>query len=198
MQVIALTGSPNRKSRSSSLVEYIGRILAAHHIPLHIVSVNDIPPADLIGANFKSKTVRDVAARIGTADAVIVSTPVYKAAYSGALKTLLDLLPERALADKIVLPIATGGSTAHMLAVDYALKPVLSALKARQILNGVFATDEQVAYHPDGSLQLDSRISQRLDDALERLLAALHGVEGRVITNPNQLNERLKLAQFSV
>lgn len=198
MQVIAITGSPNRKSRSSSLVERAGQILAAHGIKLDVVSVNDIPPADLIGANFKSEAVRDVTTRVYAARAVIVSTPVYKAAYSGALKTLLDLLPERAFADKIILPIATGGSSAHMLAVDYALKPVLSALKARQILNGVFAADAQVGYKPDGSLQLDSDVGQRLDDALERLLASLHGVEGRVVTNPNQLNDRLKLAQFSV
>lgn len=198
MQVIAITGSPNRKSRSSSLVERAGQILAAHGIRFDAISVNDIPPADLIGANFKSEAVRELTARVYAADAVIVSTPVYKAAYSGALKTLLDLLPERALADKIVLPIATGGSPAHMLAVDYALKPVLSALKARQILNGVFAADAQVGYRPDGSLQLDSDIGQRLDEALERLIAALRGVDGRVVANPNQLNDRLKQAQFSV
>ncbi len=57
-----------------------------------------------------------------------------------ALKTLLDLLPERALQGKVVLPLATCGCTlAHLLAVDHALKPVLSALKAQEILHGVFA-----------------------------------------------------------
>ncbi len=43
----------------------------------------------------------------------------------------------------MVLPLATGGTVAHMLAVDYALKPVLSALKAQEILHGVFADDSQ-------------------------------------------------------
>ncbi|MCS5931537.1 hypothetical protein LNQ03_06255 [Klebsiella pneumoniae subsp. pneumoniae] len=37
----------------------------------------------------------------------------------------------------MVLPLATGGTIAHMLAVDYALKPVLNALKAQEILHGV-------------------------------------------------------------
>ncbi|SQC64268.1 FMN reductase [Klebsiella pneumoniae] len=32
-----------------------------------------------------------------------------------------------------MLPLATGGTIAHMLAVDYALKPVLNALKAQEI-----------------------------------------------------------------
>ena len=58
------------------------------------------------------------------------------------------MLPERALQGKVVLPLATGGTVAHLLAVDYALKPVLSALKAQEILHGVFADDSQVIdYH---------------------------------------------------
>ena len=57
---------------------------------------------------------------------VIVATPIYKAAYSGLLKVFLDLLPAEALRGKTVLPLASGGSVAHLLALDYALKPVLS------------------------------------------------------------------------
>ena len=57
---------------------------------------------------------------------------------------MLDLLDEKALAGKVVLPIATGGSPAHLLALEYGLKPVLSALGARHILAGVYATDKQV------------------------------------------------------
>lgn len=40
---------------------------------------------------------------------VILATPVYKAAYSGLLKTFLDLLPQGGLRDKVVLPIARNG-----------------------------------------------------------------------------------------
>ncbi len=47
-----------------------------------------------------------------------------------------------------MLPLATGGTVAHLLAVNYALKPVLKALKAQEILHGVFADDSQVIdYH---------------------------------------------------
>jgi len=75
---------------------------------------------------------------------VIVATPIYKAAYSGLLKAFLDLLPADALRGKTVLPLATGGSAAHLLALEYALKPVLSALGARDILDPVYATDAQL------------------------------------------------------
>jgi SsuE family FMN reductase len=81
------------------------------------------------------KSVR-VEKQIEAAAALIVSTPIYKAAYTGALKALLDILPPAALDGKVVLPIATGGSFAHLLAIEYALKPVLSALGATDLLQG--------------------------------------------------------------
>ena len=95
--------------------------------------------------------VLDLLAQVANADGLVIATPVYKASFSGALKTVLDLLPERALAHKVVLPMATGGSIAHMLAVDYALKPVLSALKAQELLHGIFAEDSVKIIHLDGT-----------------------------------------------
>jgi hypothetical protein len=38
---------------------------------------------------------------------VVIASPIYKAAYPGALKALLDLLPQATLAGKIALPLAT-------------------------------------------------------------------------------------------
>ncbi|MFY2980449.1 NAD(P)H-dependent oxidoreductase, partial [Klebsiella pneumoniae] len=84
-------------------------------------------------ARFDNPALHTLNEQLAGADGLIIATPVYKASFSGALKTLLDLLPERALEGKIVLPLATGGTIAHMLAVDYALKPVLNALKAQEI-----------------------------------------------------------------
>lgn len=91
-------------------------------------------------------------------------------AYSGVLKVFLDLLPADALCGKTVLPLATGGSPAHLLALDYALKPVLSALGARDILGGVFAADAQLAPHESGGYVPDAALVERLDRALRPLL----------------------------
>ncbi|MDQ0896682.1 NAD(P)H-dependent oxidoreductase [Paenibacillus sp. V4I7] len=61
-----------------------------------------------------------------------------EASYTGVLKAFLDLLPQKGLECKVVLPLAVGGTISHLLAIDYALKPVLSALGARNILQGVY------------------------------------------------------------
>nr|MBD3885136.1 NADPH-dependent FMN reductase [Phormidium tenue FACHB-886] len=112
-------------------------------------------------------------ASIEQADALIISTPVYKAAYTGVLKAFLDLLPQNALREKTILPIATGGTIAHLLAIDYALKPVLNNLGARHILGGVYIVDTQIQRQEDGGIQLDEEIEQRLRAALGQLVAAL-------------------------
>ncbi len=134
---------------------------------------------------------------VAQADGLVVATPVYKASFAGALKTLLDLLPERALEHKVVLPIATGGSIAHMLAVDYALKPVLSALKAQETLQGIFADDSQIAYGDQGKpAQLADALHARLLDSLEQFHGALARRPNPVA--PGVLNERLLTARWSI
>ena len=128
-------------------------------------NIHNFRPEDLIGARFDSPALLALKEDLAAADGLIVATPIYKASFSGALKTLLDLLPERALEHKVVLPLATGGTLAHMLAVDYALKPVLNALKAQEVLHGVFADDSQIA-HYDRTPEISDLLSGRLDDAL--------------------------------
>lgn len=59
-----------------------------------------------------------------------------------------------------------------MLALDYALKPVLNALKAQEILHGVYAEDYQVT-HYDRKPELQASLSQRLDEAVESFWLAL-------------------------
>ena len=65
--------------------------------------------------------------------------------------------------------LATGGSLAHLLALDYALKPVLSALGARDILDGVFATDAQLVSDGKGNYTADAALATRLERALAPL-----------------------------
>jgi FMN reductase len=87
------------------------------------------------------------------------------------LKVFLDLLPQTALKNKTVLPIATGGSPHHMLALDYALRPVLQSLAARHILPGVYATDAQVTLLPEGAHHVVDDVAARLDEAVASLFA---------------------------
>ncbi|BAN95859.1 FMN reductase [Plautia stali symbiont] len=174
MRVITLAGSPRFPSRSTALLSVCQRALEARGVEVIPWNIHNFQPEDLLYARFDSPALTALKADLALAEGLIVATPIYKASFSGALKTLLDLLPERALEHKVVLPLASGGSVAHMLAVDYALKPVLNALKAQEVLHGVFANDTQIT-HYDRQPELDALLSERIiDEALETFWQALH------------------------
>ncbi len=194
MLVVLLGGSPSLRSRSNVLLGKARQWLQAHGVEVVTYQVRDFEAEDLLFARFDSPRIQGLQAHVAAADGLVVATPVYKASFSGALKTLLDVLPERALHHKVVLPVATGGSSAHMLAVDYALKPVLSALKAQEVLHGVFADDSQISYTEDGG-DLAPALEQRLDDALQHLIQALNRRPQPI--EPGLLNERLLSGRWS-
>jgi FMN reductase len=197
MFVVSIGGSPSLRSRSAVLLERARRSLQAQGVEVVSYQVREFPAEDLLHARFDSPQVKAFTDSVAQADGLIVATPVYKASFSGALKTLLDLLPERALSNKVVLPIATGGSIAHMLAVDYALKPVLAALKAQEMLQGIFAEDSQITYaQGDTPATLAPALEQRLENALEELHQAM-ARRPRPLA-PGQLSRSLIEARWSI
>ncbi|WP_182057312.1 NADPH-dependent FMN reductase [Pantoea sp. ME81] len=173
MRVITLAGSPRFPSRSTALLSLCQHALEARGVEVIPWNIHNFQADDLLYARFDSPALNALKADLALADGLIVATPIYKASFSGALKTLLDLLPERALEHKVVLPLASGGSASHLLAVDYALKPVLNALKAQEVLHGVFATDTQIVNY-DRQPELDPQLAERIDDALDTFWHALH------------------------
>lgn len=172
MNVITLAGSPRSPSRSAALLTIAQRWLEEQGINVTPWNIFNFNAQDLLYANFDSPALKVFIAQLAATDGVIISTPIYKASFSGALKTLLDLLPERAFEHKVVLPIATGGASGHMLALDYALKPVLNALKAQEILHGVFSEDSQIS-HYDSDPLLSDTLESRLMESLATFSRAL-------------------------
>ena len=171
MSVLLIAGSPTQNSRSAGLLHTVGHKLAQQGIALGHLVVRTLDAQALLHADFQHPDVVQAAARVAQAQVLVIATPVYKAAYSGALKIWLDLLPQTALKGKTVLPLATGGSPHHMLALDYALRPVLQALGAKHILPGIYATDAQVQLHADGSADIAPELDQRVSEAVHSLLS---------------------------
>jgi FMN reductase len=170
MTVLLIAGSPSEKSRSAALLDGVQQRLHARGAHVERLQIRDLSPQALILADFGHRTISHAIGRVAAADVVVVATPVYKAAYSGVLKVFLDLLAQNALAGKTVLPLATGGSANHTLALDYALRPVLQSLGAKHILPSIYATDAQITLTPEGTYRIDEDIGARLDDAVNTLI----------------------------
>jgi len=69
-----------------------------------------------------------------------------------------------------VLPLATGGSPGHLLALEYALKPVLAALGARHVLDAVYVVDSDWRHHERLGRVPAPEVIERIDAALRGLV----------------------------
>ena len=170
--IVTIAGSPSYPSRSTAVLDYTRTLLEQYGLETAQIAVRDLPAEDVLFGRFDSVAVQEAVALVSQATGVIIGTPIYKAAYTGALKAFLDLLPQRALQHKIVLPVATGGSPLHMLSLDYALKPVLAALGAQHVLSGVYIVDAHIQWQGT-SIHIDAEIEQRLHAAVADLVEAV-------------------------
>ncbi|MDN3249662.1 MULTISPECIES: NADPH-dependent FMN reductase [unclassified Streptomyces] len=173
--VLSVSGSPSATSRTARLLRHLDERLIAQGHEVIALDVRTLPADALLGADFRHPAIVEATALFDRADGVVIGTPVYKAAYSGLLKALLDLLPQYALAGKTVLPLATGGSIAHVLAIDYALRPVLSSMGAAHIVPGWFTLDKDITAGDDGALTLAPSAAGPLAQVSDLFSAALGG-----------------------
>ena len=173
--IVLLSGSPSAQSRTGALLHYAAKRFAAVELSTALYAVPDFPAEDLVLGRYGSPVFQPLIDDLADARGLVVCTPIYKASYSGGLKTILDILPQTALRGKTVLPLATAGSPAHQLAIDYALKPVLSALGATDLLQGVYLVDALFQVADDGSLVLPQDLQDRLDRSIDRLAASARG-----------------------
>lgn len=173
MLITAISGSPSARSRSNALLQLLTRRLGDYGIKVNHFAISDFDADAVFAAKFDAPSIVALKNSIVASQGLVVSTPVYKASFSGVLKAVLDLLPESALNDRAALPFATAGSPAHILALEYSLKPVLAALGARHVLNGVYATEQQIRWLDDGQIEVDEEIQLRVNDAATRLIESI-------------------------
>ncbi|MEU2395476.1 NADPH-dependent FMN reductase [Streptomyces sp. NPDC007369] len=180
-QLLAITGSPSAHSRTAVVADHVLRRLAHAGFETAHLSVRDLPAADLLSARRGEPEIRRALAAVAESDGIVIATPVYKASYTGLLKAFLDLLPQDGLAGKTVLPLVTGGSLAHVLTIDYALRPVLAALGARHVTAGRFVLDSSVE-RGSGPDRLRPEVELDLCQAVDEFAEALRAADTTALT----------------
>lgn len=141
MKAVAVSGSPRSPSRSKALAEAMLAALAAHGCETQVIDLATLP-AEALLARTQSPEIDAAIAAVGEADIVVAATPTYRALYTGLLKCFFDLMPPSHLAGKTCVPLQTGASPIHYLAVEYGLRPLFMSLDGIP-LAGVYATDAE-------------------------------------------------------
>lgn len=132
-RILGLVGNPRSPSRTRALVEFA----------LKQCEFNGCPETELI--DFAQAPAQHYfEEKVAASNVLVVASPIYKAAVPGFFKSYLDVLPEKAFAGKVALPIMIGAAPNHELALEYSLKPLLTELGAVSV-RGVFVMDSLVS-----------------------------------------------------
>lgn len=162
--VVGVSGSPSASSKSRRLLEDVLAALGESGAATTLVDLAALPADALLGRR-ASADVQQALASVASADVVAMSTPVYRATYSGLLKVFCDLFAPGALVGKAAIPIATGGGPAHALCIDHGLRPLLASVGAVVVAAGIYGTDAEFADRVPNATLL-GRVRLAADEAL--------------------------------
>jgi FMN reductase len=134
-----VVGNPKPNSRTLAATIHLTRELSGSDPDL-VVDLATLGPALL---DWTSVEVSERVARVGQADLVVVGSPTYKGAYTGLLKLFLDRFEAGRGLRGIAVPLMLGGSPAHSLAPELALRPVLTELGGTVPGRGLYIVDSR-------------------------------------------------------
>jgi FMN reductase len=170
--ILFLGGSPSPTSRSTLVARAVAsEVQVAGFRPI-FWSLGDFDPGDVLFARTNAPAATRFIEDVRSATALVLSTPVYKAAYTGALKAIVDLIPPDALVGRPALGIATGKLPAHGGEVDRAFLALFAFFRARA-LETLFVLDAELELTDGGGI-LSARAEQRVRLAGRSLAATGH------------------------
>lgn len=132
-------------------------------VEVHVIELRDHARdlTDHLLTGFATEGLREALDTVDGADGVIAVTPIFSASYTGLFKNFFDVLEENALRGKPVLIGATAGTARHSLALEHAIRPLFTYLRALVVPTAVFAASED--WGAGGGV--DQALSERIERA---------------------------------
>ena len=134
-RIVVLSGNPRAGSRTSAAA-----LAVAQKVAGAVVGGSDgaegafavVELADLAGEIFavEHPAVDEALATVAAASVLVVASPVYKASYTGLLKSFFDLYQAGDLASVTAVGVLVAGQSGHLLAGEVHFRPLLTELGA--------------------------------------------------------------------
>jgi FMN reductase len=115
---------------------------------------------DNLLTGFPSPALDEAIRQVARADALIAVTPLYNGSYNGLFKSFFDVIDPQTLAGKPMLIAATGGTARHSLALEHAIRPLFTYLRAVTVPTAVFAATEDWGSASSSGGELTARIER--------------------------------------
>jgi len=179
---VFISGSPQPSSRSARVAQALAERLDSAELRVRRFGLSDFESSDLVYARADGRVTQHYLEQVKSASAVILSTPVYKATYSGGLKLLIDIIPPDALRGKTVLAIASARIGRHFQTAQRAFDDLYRFFDVGFVIPPVFVLDEQIHLGEHG-LTCDANAEAAIDRAATALLSALFTPERKNVAS---------------
>lgn len=182
IRLLVLSAGLSTPSSTRMLADELTRAVTAEaertgrEVTTTVVELRDVAheTTDLLLTRFPGEKLSQVLDALRRADAVIAVTPVFNIGPSGLFKTFVDAVDMDLWKGKPVLLGATAGTARHSLAIDYALRPTFSYLKAELAPTAVFAASADFGADTEGQGD-ELPLSARVRRAARELVLLLEG-----------------------
>ncbi|WP_279100972.1 FMN reductase [Bartonella apis] len=167
-KVIVFSGSFNRPSKTTALVNYIGKEVAKK-FGTEVVTYDLLDVGNTLGLAQRADKLepkgQQIIEELTLADALVIGSPVYKGSYPGLFKHFIDLIEPERLYGKPVLLSATGGGDRHALMVEHQLRPLFGFFMAHSLPTAIYAAARD--FGPDNEIRSQDLIT-RIDKAVNQ------------------------------
>ncbi|MCX5213852.1 FMN reductase [Kitasatospora sp. NBC_00240] len=148
LKLVAVSAGLSKPSSTRLLADRLAasaaRQLGADRVEVQVIELRDLATAiaNNFVTGFPGAALREAVEAVARADGVIAVTPIFTASYSGLFKSFFDVIDNDTLAGKPVLIAATGGTGRHSLALEHAVRPLFSYLRAIVVPTAVYAATD--------------------------------------------------------
>lgn len=167
-KVIVFSGSFNRPSKTTALVNYIGKQVAKK-FGTEVVTYDLLDVGNTLGLAQRADKLepkgQQIIEELTLADALVIGSPVYKGSYPGLFKHFIDLIEPERLYGKPVLLSATGGGDRHALMVEHQLRPLFGFFMAHSLPTAIYAAARD--FGSNNEIQSQDLVS-RIDKAVNQ------------------------------
>lgn len=142
--VVVIVGNPSAASRTLAAARLLGERLETLTAPGKGVVTLDLAELGPALLGWGDPSVGIALEQVRQARLVVVASPTYKASITGLCKLFLDQFGQDELAGVPAVPMMTGASAAHSLAVEVHLRPVLVEIGASCPTRGLYLSGDQI------------------------------------------------------
>lgn len=186
-RIVAVTAGLSQPSSTRLLTDQLTAAVTAQvtargeAATVEVIEVRELATdlAHLMTTGMASARLDAARELVSSADGLVLVTPVFSASYSGLFKMFVDALSPDALTGMPVIVAATAGTPRHSLVLDFAMRPLLTYLRAVVVPTGVFAATEDFGGGEAGA-GLASRVRRAASELAALVVAESGAVAGFV------------------